>query len=323
MNSGSNDFWKPYAEPAIIQLRADVLAKIRSFMNDRGILEVETPILSHATVTDPHIESFVTTYHSPRQPESKQLYLQTSPEYAMKRLLSTGVGDIYQIAKVFRNTEHGDLHNPEFTMLEWYRQGYNHHQLAVELDILLDLFEINPSQKIDYGELFAACTGLDPHHCGNTELLKAARQYGPSSVIEDRSTLLDFIFSHKITPTLGHDQPGLVYHYPECQSALAQLTDGSTKMAERFELFINGMEIANGFHELTDKDEQSRRFEQDIQYRRRNNYSIPPIDPLFLNALQSGLPDCAGVAVGIDRLLMVIVGVREIQEVLAFPVSRA
>ena len=262
-------------------------------------MEVETPILSHATVTDIHLDSFCTTYSSPQQKTDKILYLQTSPEYAMKRLLASGVGAIYQISRVFRNEEQGRFHNPEFTMLECYQPDYDHHQLMQDVELFLGLFEINHCEKISYSDLFSENTDLDPHTCEMGELVSMAREYGLSSDKTERSVLLDFIFSHKIAKILGNDKPLFIYDYPECQSALAKLSNGSPKVAERFELFINGMEIANGFHELTNADAQLARFEHDSAMRKKEKCPDLSIDNLFMDALRQGLPDCSGIAVGV------------------------
>jgi len=245
-----SEAWRPYADKRLIKLRAETYTKIRQFMAERNILEVETPVLSHATVTDVQLNSFRSEYSSPQSSSGKILYLQTSPEYAMKRLLASGTGAIYQISKVFRNEEQGKLHNPEFTMLEWYQPDYGHHQLMQELELFLNLFAMNHCEKISYGEIFLEHTGLDPHTCDTNELKSMAQQHGMSSTIEERSVLLDFIFSDKITSTLGNTRPMFVYDYPAYQCALAKLSNSTPKVAERFELFINGMEIANGFHEL-------------------------------------------------------------------------
>ncbi|MCK5498905.1 MAG: hypothetical protein KAI77_06870, partial [Gammaproteobacteria bacterium] len=191
------------------------------------------------------------------------------------------------------------------------------------LELFLNLFGMNHCEKINYGEIFIESTGLDPHTCDTNDLKSMAQQYGLLSTIEERSGLLDFIFSYKITPTLGNSKPLLVYDYPACQCALAKLSDNTPNVAERFELFINGMEIANGFHELTDAEEQLARIEQDLALRKKENRSDMPVDHLFLDALKHGLPDCAGVAVGIDRLLMAMTGTKDIREVLGFPIERA
>jgi lysyl-tRNA synthetase class 2 len=328
-----SETWRPYADKNLIKLRAEVLTKVRLFMSERNIMEVETPVLSHATVTEFHLNSFCSEYSSPQlnTPEqntseintNETLYLQTSPEYAMKRLLASGTGAIYQISKVFRNEEQGKYHNPEFTMLEWYQPGYDHHQLMAELESFLSLFAMSDCEKISYGDVFARQTGLDPHTCNTDELVRLAEEYGLSSSREERPVLLDYIFSHKIASSLGNPKPLFVYDYPACQSVLAKLSDKLPKVAERFELFINGMEIANGFHELTDADEQLGRFEEDLALRQKAKRPDIPIDYLFMDALNHGLPSCAGVAVGIDRLLMVMTDIDDIREVLTFPIERA
>jgi len=318
-----SESWRPIAGNQLIKLRADTYTRIRQFMAERDVLEVETPVLSHVTVTDTQLDSFNCEYSSPQTTLDKTLYLQTSPEYAMKRLLASGTGAIYQISKVFRNKEQGKYHNPEFTMLEWYQPGYDHHQLMAELESFLGLFAMSDCEKTSYADIFTSQTGLDPHTCNTNELVSLAEEYGLSSSSEERSVLLDFIFSHKIVSTLGNTNPLFIYDYPACQSALAKLSDKLPKVAERFELFIKGMEIANGFHELTDADEQLGRLKKDLALRKKTKRPALPIDQLFTDALKQGLPDCAGVAVGIDRLLMAITGVKDIREVLTFPIENA
>ena len=318
-----SESWRPTADKQLIELRAETYTKIRQFMAVRNILEVETPVLSHATVTDVQLDSFHSEYSSPQTASARTLYLQTSPEYAMKRLLASGTGAIYQISRVFRNEEQGKLHNPEFTMLEWYQPDYDHHQLMQEFESLLNLFAMTHCDKTSYAEIFIQHIGLDPHTCDTNELTMMAQQYGLSSTIKERSTLLDFIFSYKIAPILGNSRPVFVYDYPACQCGLAKLSDGAPEVAARFELFINGMEIANGFHELTDAKEQLARFEQDLALRKKEKRPDLAIDHLFLDALKQGLPDCAGVAVGIDRLLMAMTGAKDIRDVLTFPIENA
>lgn len=315
--------WRPIATKSLIQLRANTYTKIRQFMAEREILEVETPILSHATVTDMQLDSFRSDYSHPQSSLDKTLYLQTSPEYAMKRLLASNIGAIYQISKVFRNGEQGKWHNPEFTLLEWYQPDYDHHQLMQEVETFLTVFKINHCEKRNYADVFLEYTNLDPHTSEKSALKTLAEQCGLFSNIEERSGLLDFIFSHKITPTLGITNPLFVYDYPACQCALAKLSNSSPKVAERFELFIHGMEIANGFHELTDAKEQSLRFAQDLVSRKKAKRLEVPIDHLFLGALQYGLDDCSGVAVGVDRLLMAMTEIKNICEVLTFPIENA
>ena len=316
------DVWQSAASFEIIKSRARVLNQIRTFMAERGVLEVETPVLAHTTVTEPNIRSFRTKLHHPGSATTEELFLQSSPEYAMKRLLASGSGPIYQIARVFRDSEAGRLHNPEFTMLEWYRPGFDHRQLMDELDQLLQGLQFRPSQRRTYAGIFMEKTGTNPHHCDTVDLESFAHVNGLESEIHDRTILLDYIFSHCITPALGIDQPEFIYDYPACQAALARLSDTCPPVAERFELFINGMEIANGFHELSDAQEQRKRFEQDNARRQDSGLPVCKPDEYLLAALGKGLPDCAGVAVGIDRLLMAVHDMDAISSALAFPIDR-
>lgn len=317
------DTWKPAASFEMLQARAQLLGKIREFMSARGVLEVETPVLVNAAVSEPNIESFETAFRHPGRKEKSGFYLHSSPEYAMKRLLAAGSGPIYQICHVFRDDEAGRLHNPEFTLLEWYRPGYDHHQLMDELGKLLITLNLNPAHKITYAEAFEDKTGINPHVAALKDLQGIAAENGLTSSIDDRSTLLDFIFSHCVSDTLGHHVPVMIYDFPACQAALARTSNSNPPVAERFELFIGGMEIANGFHELCDVDEQENRFRQDNRKRKQSGRQQVEIDQRFLAALNHGLPSSAGVAVGIDRLLMAMHHCGHIHEVIAFPVDRA
>ena len=315
--------WQPKASRSVLQSRANLLRKIRDFMSSREILEVETPILGNYGVNDPAIESLSTCFSHPAETGSRTLYLQTSPEYAMKRLLASGSGPVYQISRVFRDGERGRLHNPEFTLLEWYRPGYDHHALMKELgELLLELGWEQPDGYL-YRDLFLECTGIDPLTASLAELQRQAGDVGLQDRPGERPVLLDFLFSHLVVPGLGHGRPVFVMHYPACQAALARLKPDDPAVAERFELFIDGWEIANGFHELTDMEEQRARMLAEIEQRRQNGSRTLTIDERFLAALSAGLPDCAGVAVGIDRLLMCILQVDSLDQVLAFPVERA
>ena len=317
------DAWKPAADPEIIKSRAGMLETIRAFMSERNVLEVETPVLAHATVTDPNIRSLSTILQTPGSAITETLFLQSSPEFAMKRLLASGSGPIYQITRVFRDGEAGRWHNPEFTMLEWYRPGFDHQQLMDELDKLLQDLQFSPSQRRTYAGIFMEKTGIDPHHCNTEELKSYAYIHGLGSAAHDRNVLLDYIFSHCITPYLGIERPEFIHDYPACQAALARLSGTQPPVAERFELFINGMEIANGFHELSDTEEQRKRFVQDNTRRQDSGLPFCKMDEYLLAALGAGLPDCAGVAVGIDRLLMAMHNRNSISEILAFPIDRA
>lgn len=310
--------WKPTATLQNIKLRAALYQKIRAFFADRNILEVETPLLCKYTVTDPHIESFITHTHN--------YYLQTSPEYAMKRLLCAGSGAIYQITKSFRIGESGRQHNPEFTMLEWYRPDFNHHDLMHEIDLFLQtVLQTHPTEKISYRDLFLQHLNIDPFQIDLNALKKliAEKNIHVDTNNIDHDTALQILLSHLIEPTMGIGKPLFLYDFPVTQAALSKIRHDKQPVAERFELYMNGAEIANGFHELTDAIEQQQRFEKNQLARRDNKQSIPEIDHYFIDALQSGLPHCAGVAIGIDRLLMQYAKTNNIQDVINFPFDRA
>ena len=314
--------WRPSADLDALRLRAALLGRVRAFFAERGVLEVETPALAHAGASDPHIESLRTAGGT-----AGPLYLQTSPEYAMKRLLAAGSGPIYQICRAFRDGERGRLHNPEFTLLEWYRPGFDHHRLMDELeDLVAALLGAGPpARRVGYGEAFRAATGMDPHAAGVDALRARARDEGLDTSGDDPreyDTLLEFLFSHTVQPALG---PGrvFVYDFPASQAALARVREGDPPVGERFELFVDGVEIANGYHELGDAGEQRRRFAADAGARARLGLEPVPPDERLLDALAHGLPDCAGVAVGLDRLFMIAAGATGIDAVIAFPLDRA
>lgn len=313
--------WRPAASFDVMRRRAQLLAHIRSFMKARAILEVDTPILDSAANPDPAIDSLTSTLRFPDTATGKTYYLQTSPEFAMKRLLAAGSGPIYQICKVFRDNECGHLHQPEFTMLEWYRPGFDHHQLMDELGQLLISLQLKSPDKTPYTDAFIRYTGLDPHTAPLEELDACATGLGLASEHRDRSLLLDLIFSHQVAPHLGTTGPQIIYDYPACQAALARIRNGPLPLAERFELFINGIEIANGFNELCDVYEQYSRFSKDNDRRGNSGLRSLPLDHRLLAALAHGLPPCAGVAVGLDRLLQVLTGSRSLAEVLSYPIS--
>lgn len=301
--------WQPVAAPDMLQKRARLLASLRAFMAARGIMEVETPLLGDYGNPDPHLHSLA----------AGAQYLHTSPEFAMKRLLAAGSGPIYQICKVFRAGEIGTRHQPEFTLLEWYRPGFDHHRLMDEMDALLRDLGLKTATREAYARLFQAHAGLDPHAARESDLAGAAESLGLAGGGHDRAELLDFLFSRQVAPQLGRDRPCLVHDFPASQAALARLRPGPVPLAERFELFIDGIEIANGYNELTDISEQNSRFEADNQRRRERGLPVMAPDPLLHAAVAAGLPDCAGVALGVDRLLMALAGARSIHDVLAFP----
>jgi lysyl-tRNA synthetase class 2 len=314
---------------ALVRARAELLAGIRRFFEQAGVLEVETPACSFSASTDPVLESFSCRYTGPLAPRGGQLYLHTSPELPMKRLLAAGSGPIYQICKVFRNGESGRLHNPEFTLLEWYRPGFDHQRLMGEVASLVNglLPEPLAVERISYCDAFLRHLDLDPHTCSVAELRSKAVECGVSGAesmdLTERDGWLDLLLTHRIEPHLGRGRLSFLYDYPASQAALARVRDQDPPVAERFELYMEGVELANGFHELGDAAEQRRRFEHDLQQRQRDGLEPVPVDERFLAALESGLPDCAGVALGIDRLLMRLAGRDHINEVLAFPLARS
>lgn len=288
-------------------------------MEERSILEVETPVLNRAGNTDPNILSLETQVSSPGHLQVNKRYLHTSPEFAMKRLLASGSGSIYQITKVFRDNELGRLHQHEFTMLEWYREGFDHHDLMDEIDNLLYEVGLEAAGRKTYAELFEEFVGLNPHTSALEELRQTARDAGLKSEFAEASEYLEFIYSHQVAPNLGYERPVFVYDYPACQAALAKVSQGPGAPAERFELFIKGIEIANGYNELKDYIEVNNRFRQENKIRMARGLPEVYVDNRLLLAQQYGLPDCAGVALGFDRLVMAISGSKELVDVIAFP----
>jgi lysyl-tRNA synthetase class 2 len=319
--------WRPSASIKTLRQRALVLQKIRQFFAVRDVLEVDTPALSHATVTDEHLHSFCTQFIHPFSPQASTLYLQTSPEFAMKRLLCAGSGAIYQICKSFRNEEAGRFHNPEFTMLEWYRPGFDHLQLMTEIDELIQMVVgCDSAERVTYQDVFKQYLGYCPLTATLTDIKTLASQYGYAELAadeNDKDTLLMLLFSQHVEPKIGQDRPCFVMDFPASQAALARISPTNPLVAERFELYFQGIELANGFHELTDGPEQLRRFEQDNVKRQHIGLEIMPIDHNFIAAIDYGLPACAGVALGIDRLLMLALNYSEIDQVIAFENSRA
>lgn len=317
MNDLSGCDWRPAASADMLRLRAQLLADVRGFMTERDVLEVETPLLSQAAVSDPALESFmVGSGDEPR-------YLQTSPEFAMKRLLAAGSGPIYQIARVFRYDERGRWHHPEFTILEWYRPGFSVNDMLDEVDALLESLAFPAAQRFTYAELFQRALNADPHKASYAQLQELALALGLASRDLSHVELLDFLFSEAVAPQLKDRQCAIVQDFPVRQAALARIRSGRPPVAERFELFVDGVEIGNGFHELEDAAEQRRRFQADQAERRRRGLPERPLDERFLAALTAGLPDCCGIAIGLDRLLMLQAGVQAIDAVLAFPCERA
>ena len=308
--------WQPTATIDTLQQRAAALKDIRLFFSERGVLEVDVPVLGQAAVTDLHIDCIMAEVSGQRR------YLQSSPEFFMKRLLAAGSGPIYYLGKAFRNDESGRRHNPEFTMLEWYRQGWNEQQLMAELALLVETVAGQPLTVAmrTYREVFVEQTTLDPHRTQTSELQRlAAEVSGRDFSDSSRSECLDLVFSLVVGPSLPS---GLVCieGYPACQSALARLAKDAAGelVARRFEVFLNGVELANGYCELTDPLEQQSRFQADVALRRAAGKARIEPDKKLLAALQAGLPDCVGVALGVDRLLMQLLGQNDIGKVMAF-----
>jgi lysyl-tRNA synthetase class 2 len=311
--------WFPSASIATLQQRAEIINTIRAFFISRNILEVETPLLCHTSVTDPYIESIATTLNP-------TYYLQTSPEYAMKRLLAAGSGAIFQICKAFRQDEAGQHHNPEFTMLEWYRPGFDHHALMNEVDELLQhVLNVQTAERKTYADTFHTYLGIDAHHATIDELAICADKVGisVSNPISDRDTWLQLLMSHYIEPRVGQTRPFFIYDFPVTQAALARIQSSNPPVASRFEVYFKGLELANGFHELQHADEQRKRFEKNLAARKQLNLALLPIDEYFLSALSAGLPDCAGVALGIDRLIMLATKRDRIADVISFDFKRS
>ena len=319
--------WTSAAPIENLRRRAAVIAAIRAFFAGKDILEVDTPVMSNAAVSDPYIDTIECRYQPLVGGDVEMKYLQSSPEYAMKRLLASGSGPIYQISKAFRNGEVGRRHNPEFSMLEWYRPGFDHRQLMTEVaELLLPLLGLSEAVEYSYAQVFEAHLGIDPHSAGVAELRAIAAEHIDSSYEDDnRDNWLNLLMSHVIEPRLASEGAVFVYDYPASQAALAKVSEDAQgrAVAERFELFVHGVELANGYHELTDATEQARRFAADNLQRGEEGLPQRPVDDLLIAALESGMPDCAGVAVGIDRLVMQAIGTDNIADVIAFPLPRA
>ena len=321
--------WKPTATRAMLQHRCAVLTHARHFFLDRGVLEVDTPIVVNAPVTDIHIHSAKVQFADNPRP----FFLHTSPEYAMKRLLAAGSGDIYQICHVMRGLERGHVHNAEFTLIEWYRIGYTLDQLMEEVETLVRtlLSEVAfslTSQRLSYQEAFLSELDLDPLTASMDELASAASAVGftagaQSGAAAQRDELLELLMGTVIGPRLGHSSLTFVYDYPASQAALARVNPNDPRTALRFELYCKGVELANGFQELASVEEQRARFVRDNDERRRMGLPTYQLDERLLGALAAGLPECAGVALGFDRTLMLAAQVDHIDKVLPFPTDIA
>ena len=309
-------------------MRAGLLRRLREFFDHRGFLEVETPVLSAETVVDRHLDPFslLTADGGGRPPRT--LWLQTSPELAMKRLLAAGGEAIYQVSRVFRQGEQGPLHNPEFTLVEWYRSGDGLDEaMQCTSDLCVELLGVGPAERLSYHSAFLRHVGLDPHTASTAALAAAGDGCDlppPESLSpEDRDGWLDWLLAERVQPRLGLGRPVLLYDYPASQAALAQVRPGNPPVAERFELYVEGIELANGYHELLDPGElQSRTVAANARRVADGKQPLPEPGRL-LAAMQSGLPAAAGVALGFDRLVMLAARAKTIAEVLAFPINRA
>jgi elongation factor P--(R)-beta-lysine ligase len=315
--------WRPTAKRPVLEHRAALLASARNFFMDRGVLEVDTPIVVNAPVTDIHIHSASVKFADDPRP----FFLHTSPEYAMKRLLAAGSGDIYQICHVVRGLERGRQHNAEFTLIEWYRLGFSLDRLMSEVDTLVrhllgDIAFTMSSERLTYQEAFLRELHLDPFTATLAQLSEAARKVGFTDAAQ-RDEILELLMGALIGPRLGRNALTFIHGYPASQAALARLSPHDPRAALRFELYCKGVELANGFQELSSATEQRARFERDNEERQRLGLPSYEIDGRLLAALEAGLPECAGVALGFDRTLMLAAAADHIDEVLAFPTDRA
>jgi lysyl-tRNA synthetase class 2 len=325
----SADNWQPTATIDTLKRRAQLLAEVRRFFAERGVLEVETPVLSQAAPTATYLDSF-TSHYLPPGSKAQTYYLQTSPEFPMKRLLAAGSGDIYQIARVFRNGELGRLHNPEFTLLEWYRPTLDYQGLMEEVDALLQAVAGLPGAlRFSYQQLFKQYLKLDPLAADDEQLRQTALASIPGLPTDwhtDRDGWLEMLMSEVIEPALKTlKQPVMVYDFPASQAQLARIVKNNEGVcvASRFEVYAGGLELANGYDECIDADELQQRFEADNSQRRQQGKKPMPIDVRLLAAIEQGLPACTGVALGLDRLLLLISGLNDIKSVQSFGFARS
>lgn len=320
----SNSSWPPSADIYSLQQRAVTVSAIRDFFAARQVWEVDTPLVARYSVTDPHMEVFDV---SDPLDQGRRYFLQTSPEYAMKRLLAAGSGPIYQISKAFRRGESGKRHNPEFTLLEWYRPDYDHFQLMDEVEALVAslLNSVKPFERKSYRDIFIEHLAIDPnqHDC------QSLRQFAHSQLdvqmdSDNRDDWLNLLLAECIEPQLGIETPLFIFDYPASQAALAKIgiDDHGDSVAQRFELYSNGVELANGYFELTDEKEQAARFENDNKLREKFGKPYRENDVFLLAAMAAGLPSCAGVALGLDRLMMLILNKESIKNVVSFSIDR-
>ena len=308
-----------------LRRRASLLGAARDFFAGRGVLEVETPILSSAAVSDPQIESLATRVAG----MPALFYMNTSPEYPMKRLLAAGSGHIYQICKVFRDEERGRWHNPEFTLIEWYRLGFDDAALMSEVEALIGCMlqphrRLEPAERLSYAAAMQRHAGVDAHRASDADLNEAAARHGVTCHADlDRDAKLDLLMGLVVGPRLGMERPCFICDYPASQAALARLKPGLPAVAARFELYLDGIELANGFHELVNAGEQRARFNPGSGHCGARGQCEPPLDERLLAALSAGMPDCAGVALGFDRLAAIALGLPGLADAMAFTIDNA
>jgi lysyl-tRNA synthetase class 2 len=318
----------PSAPLEHLRFRACLLRRLREFFDQRGFFEVSTPVMASETVVDAHLDPFrVICPIDPRCPDQGPVaYLQTSPEIHMKRLLVAGAEAIYQIGPALRCAESGASHNTEFTIAEWYRCGDNlEGGMRVLAELAEQLLDRKPTDFLSYAELFQRYLQVDPHGVDTASLRKLVDSHGQWKRVDSasRDELLEFLMSQSIQPHLGGENPTIVYDYPASQAALARVRAGPPAVAERFELFYRGAELANGYHELTDPDELQTRFHQANRLRTANGRQALPMPDRFIDAMRHGLPPCAGAALGFDRLVMAALGIDDIAMVIPFKADRA
>ncbi len=319
----------PTASWKVLRLRSDLLHRTRDFFRTRGFLEIETPLLSHDVVVDRHLDPLrVTLPDDPRHPEvGRTMWLQTSPEFAMKRLMAAGGEAIFQITRAFRAAEQGRLHNPEFTIVEWYRQSDSYADgMTLLSDLAESLLGLPRARRVTYKEAFQTHAGIDPHRGTVAEVLAALESLQvevPAGLADDRDGILDLLLSQIVGPRLGVDQPTILCEYPPTQAALSQVRASEPPVAERFELYVRGIELANGYHELLDPQVLRARNRANNQLRAADGKPTLPDESRLLAAMEHGLPPCTGCALGFDRVVMLAAGVSTIAEAMAFPIDRA
>ena len=329
------DDWRPVASPVALQQRGEIVWQIRQFFQARGFTEVHTPTISRDTVIDRYIDPIQIPGSALgcASATAERYFLQTSPEFCMKRLLAAGMTNIYQLGPAYRAGERGQHHNPEFTMLEWYRVGETFREAVQFLGELVDAVlsassrRYSATQSITYAQAFRSTLDLDPLVCSVDDLKRAAERLavalGGNWDDQSRDDWLNLLFAEGVQPKLGHEYPVTVTHYPASQAALAAVSLDDPRTSERYELFVEGIEIANGYHELLDASELARRSAETLDLRRADGKEDLSTDNLLLAAMQAGLPDACGCALGVDRLAMVALGLESLDQVIPFSIERA